>query len=178
MENFNSLQIQSNLIIRLTTGTREEPHLFRQHKEGLAVQQWLVTDWTTGKTQQGCFLKGKMDKCEFIWVRQADSKRNSNTIICLQKTMRKAHFFIHMVPLKINKLTKWQRHMSCSIIPPQNTSRETFCKGRSPPGSAAEDAAPCCREKALPRNNHTTNPTVKSFGSQSPPSSSFTVNKG
>lgn len=121
IENFNSLQIQSNLTIRLTTGTREEPHLFRQHKAVLAVQQWLVTDWTTGKTQQGCFLRRKMDKYKFIWARQAHSERNSDTIICLQKTMRKAHFFIHMMPLKINKLPKWQKHVGCSIIPPQNT---------------------------------------------------------
>jgi len=36
-EDFNSLQIQSTLTIRLTAGTREEPHPFRQHKAVLAL---------------------------------------------------------------------------------------------------------------------------------------------
>lgn len=56
MENFNSLQIQSNLTIRLTTGTRQEPHLFRQHKAVLAVQQWLVTE-QLGKLSRAAFWR-------------------------------------------------------------------------------------------------------------------------
>lgn len=111
-----------------------------------------MTNWTTGKTQQDCFLKGKTDIRKFIWAWQANSKRNSKPIICLQKTIWKAPFFIHVMPLKRNKVKKArgpQYYPTARLL--RLISGETFCKGRSPPGSAAEDAALSCREKLFRR---------------------------